>query len=253
MKTRFFLACCLSLWCVLPRNGSAEPLAIRVYAAVSLAPVLAELAHQYEEQSHTPVRLALGGTPSLAVQIENGAPADVFIAADQQWMDYLAAKGYLKAASRPIAGNSLVLIAPRARPFAVRLTQDFSLEKAFEGKLCTANVDTVPAGIYAKQALISLGWWTAIAARIVNSADVRAALTFVERGGCAAGIVYATDAKLSGRVTVVVAFPSNTHAPIAYPAAVLRGAGPGGPAFVEYLSTPPAQAILRRHGFLPPP
>ena len=253
MNARFLLACWLLLWCAIPRSGSAAPPPIRVYAAVSLTQALEEIAQAYEDQTHTPVRLALGGTPSLAGQIDNGAPADVFIAADRKWMDYLAAKGYLKDVSRLIAGNTLVLIAPRTQPFTVQPTKNVSLDQAFEGKLCTANVDTVPAGIYAKQALISLGWWTSIAARIVNSADVRAALTFVERGECSAGIVYATDAKISDRVTVVMTFPSNTHTPIAYSAAVLKGAGPGGPAFFEYLSRPGAQAIFRRYGFLPPP
>ena len=225
---------------------------VRVFAAASLSSVLAEIAAQWQAQGHPPPRLAFGGTATMARQLAAGAPADLFVAADGRWMDELEKQGKLVRGSRAnLLGNELVLIAPRSRRFDVELRPGFPLSRAFSGKLCIGEPGVVPAGTYAKQALESLRWWDSLHGRIVGAEDVRSALTFVERGECAAGIVYATDAAISDEVVVIARFSPQSHAPIVYPIALLMNATPQAHDFLAYCRSKAAEATFRRHGFVP--
>lgn len=223
---------------------------ITVYAAASLSNALSEVSAQY-----TAARVvhSFAASSALAKQIESGAPADIFISADTKWMDYLQGKKLINSASRKnLLANKLVLIAPKDRGFKVNLDASFDLAKAFSGKLCTGDTDAVPVGIYAKQALSYLNWWPAIKTRVVGAQDVRAALVFVERGECAAGIVYATDAKVSSKVEIVATFPQVSHVPIVYPAALLvnsNNANKLANDYLNYLQSAAASTIFKQYGF----
>lgn len=224
---------------------------VRVFAAASLTNALEEVATQWQRAGHPRPSLAFGATSTLARQIEAGAPADVFVAADRPWLAYLAQRDRLVPGTRhDLLGNALVLVAPRGRGRRVVLQPGFDFAGAFDGKLCLAQPDIVPAGIYARQALTRLGWWRALQGRLVGTDDVRAALAFVERGECSAGIVYATDARRSARIEVLARFPAQLHAPIVYPLAAVRGARPEALAFLRHLRSPAAAAVFRRHGFI---
>lgn len=222
---------------------------VTVFAAASLTNVISEIAASYEKERGIKVAGSYAGSATLAKQIENGAPADVFISADTKWMDYLQDKKRIEPETRrDLLRNRLVIIAPKGRGFKVNAEKGFDFSKAFDGRLCTGDLEAVPAGMYAKQSLISLGWWDAIKTRIVGTQDVRAALAFVERGECAAGIVYETDTRVSNKVELVATLPEDTHKLIVYPAAVITGSQQGR-AFVDYLVSPEAGAIFTRHGF----
>lgn len=229
---------------------------VRVFAAASLTNVLNEIGAQWQAAGHPAPSLAYASSAALAKQIEAGAPADLFASADLKWMDYLDQRDKVDAASRRnLLGNTLVLIAPKGRGFAVTLRRDFDLARAFSGKLCTGEPGVVPVGGYARQSLETLGWWPALQRRLVGTEDVRTALAFVERGECPAGIVYATDAAGSNKVEVLARFPDGSHQPIVYPFALVQGARPEAAGFLRYLQTSPAAAAsFARHGFirLPP-
>jgi len=223
---------------------------IRVFAAASLTNALNDIAAQWQRAGHPAPTLAFGASSALAKQVEAGAPADIFASADLKWMDYLDQRGRIDHASRDhLLGNTLVLIAPKGRRFHARMQPGFRIAEAFTGKLCTGEPGVVPVGIYAKETLEKLGWWQSLQGRIVGADDVRTALTFVERGECGAGIVYATDARISDKVEVIAAFPTGSHASIVYPFALVTNARPDARAFLRYLRTPQAAAIFRRHGF----
>ena len=166
-------------------------------------------------------------------------------------MDYLDARDRISAHSRTnLLGNELVLIAPKGQRFPVTMATGFDLSAAFSGKLCTGEPGVVPVGIYAQQSLETLGWWAALAGRIVGTDDVRTALVFVERGECAAGIVYATDAAISDKIEILARFPPDSHKPILYPFATVRNARPAANAFLDYLkSSPDAATVFSRYGF----
>lgn len=238
------------LLAVLSISTCRAQVAIRVYAAASLTHAIGEISAAWQRAGHPRPTLVFAASSALAKQIENGAPADLFVSADRKWMDYLARRRKIDPASRvDLLGNELVLIAPTGRGFPVTMDKGFDLAGAFAGKLCTGEPDVVPAGTYAKQALVAYGWWTALAPRMVGTDDVRTALAFVERGECPLGIVYATDAAISTKVEIIGRFPAGTHDPIVYPFAIVAGAGPQAGAFVEYLRSDAAQQIFRKHGF----
>ena len=223
---------------------------VRVFAAASLTNALGDAAAHWQRAGHPRPSLAFGASSALAKQVEAGAPADVYASADLKWMDYLDGRGKLAPGTRhELVGNTLVLIAPKARPYSVKMQPGFDLAGAFKGKLCTGEPGVVPVGIYAQQALQKLGWWHALQGRIVGTDDVRTALAFVERSECGAGIVYATDARISDKVVVLAACPASTHAPIVYPVAAVKGARPQARAFLQFLRSPEAAAIFQRHGF----
>lgn len=220
---------------------------VTVYAAASLTNALGDIAKAYEAgHKGVKIKTSFAASGTLAKQIKAGAPADVFIAADSKWMDYLDGKGKIDRASRlNLLGNDLVLVAPKGQGFPVRFEKGFDFAAAFQGKLCTGETGSVPAGIYAKESLTYLGWWEAVQPRIVGTDDVRAALDLVGRGECA-GIVYATDAKASDKVEALGTFPAGTHAPIVYPAALLTSSAEA-QAFFGYIKA--AHKAFAKHGF----
>jgi molybdate transport system substrate-binding protein len=214
---------------------------VRVFAAASLAGIV-------PEEGAT---VSFAASSVLARQIAEGAPADVFLSANVAWVDDLAAKG-LVAERAPILGNALVLVAPRGRSFAADLREGFDLPAAFPGRLAIAEPEHAPAGIYARQALTRLGWWDALSDRLAVAADVRAALMFVTRGECEAGIVYRTDARMTDGVEVVGTFPAASHDPIVYEAAVVAGGDEAaGRAYLERLRSAAVQERFAEHGFVP--
>lgn len=239
----FLLLCSANLF-------AEEP--VRVFAAASLTNALNDISAQWQKQNHPAPSLAYGASSALAKQIEAGAPADIFASADLSWMDYLNdRKKVEKATTVNLLGNDLVLIVPKGKRFPIEMKKDFKIADAFKGKLCTGEPGVVPVGIYAKQSLEQLGWWTQLTGRIVGTDDVRTALAFVERGECPLGIVYATDAAISTKVEILERFPQETHKPIVYPFAVVNGARPEEKELMKYLTTSPeAAAIFKQYGFV---
>ncbi|MDO5505094.1 MAG: molybdate ABC transporter substrate-binding protein [Pseudoxanthomonas suwonensis] len=234
-----------------PLSTVAPDAAVRVHAAASLAEVMEDAAGLWEARGHPRPEVLLAGSSTLARQINAGAPGDVFVSADVSWMDAVEQAGRLRSGSRvDLVGNRLVLIAPRGRVPQVQMLPEFAIADAFEGRLCTGEPGVVPIGIHARDALQHLRWWDALQPRIVGTDDVRAALNFVERGECALGIVYATDAAASDRVDVVGEFPVDSHGPVIYPMAVLQQASDQGEAFARFLrSDAQVRAAFERRGF----
>lgn len=224
---------------------------VHVFAAASLTNALNEIAIQWQKADHLAPSLAFGPSSTLAKQIEAGAPADLFASADLSWMDYLDGRGKIAPGTRVnLLGNELVLIVPKGRRFRVEMRTGFAIAEAFSGKLCTGELGIVPVGIYAQQSLEALGWLTPLKGRIVGTDDVRTALAFVERGECAAGIVYATDAAITDKVEVLERFPPSTHKPIIYPFALVKNARPEAQQFLNYLKNAPESAeVFTRLGF----
>jgi len=226
---------------------------VLVFAAASLANVLADLDRTYTAQTGISITVSPAASSTLAKQIEAGAPADVYFSADLQWMDYLEQRGLLRAGSRhDVVGNSLVLIAPAASPLRVRIEPGFALARLLGGgHLAVADPDSVPAGIYAREALQNLGVWGGIAPRLVRAENVRAALEYVARGDAPLGIVYRTDALIEKRVRIVGVFPADSHAPIVYPVALTHGARNSATRYLAFLTSAQAQPIFRKWGFEP--
>jgi len=243
------LLLCLSLSLVAssPARAQAPEQPVTVYAAASLATVMRELTGRYEGG----LRFSFASSSSLARQIDAGAPAEVFFSANRKWMDYLEEKGRIESQTRSdLLGNSLVIIAPKGERFPVRPEKSFDFAAAFEGRLALGNPDHVPAGLYARQALESLGWWPALRDRLAPAPDVRGALVYVERGECSAGIVYATDAAISAKVEIVAALPDSLNAPIVYPIAAIKGCTRDAVCrLLRFLHSAEAAAIFRQLGF----
>ena len=228
---------------------------VTVFAAASLKTALDEIAEGYRQKTGAEVTLALGGSSSLARQIEHGAPADIFISASPDWMDRLEAAGRIEAGTRiDLLGNRLVLIAHGVTGAAengrAEIGPGFDLPGLLgNGRLAMALVDAVPAGIYGKAALGSLDLWDAVRGQVAQADNVRAALALVASGEAPLGIVYATDATAEPRVGVVGLFPEDTHPPILYPAAAVAGRGARAEPFLAYLRDAGAAAVFTRHGF----
>ncbi len=235
--------------------GAARGETVMLFAAASTAQAIEEVVAAYEASHADRVKAVFAASSTLARQIAQGAPADIFLSANRDWMDYLEERGLLGVGSRvhPLA-NRLVLIAPAASATVqpVDAETDFSALLA-GGRLAMGDPGHVPAGIYAKAALERLGHWPRLAGRLAYTSDVRGALALVERGEAAAGIVYATDAALSERVRVIGSFPAELTPPIAY-ALALVGQEPRRAArrFYDFLLGPEARRLFLRHGFLAP-
>jgi molybdate transport system substrate-binding protein len=231
----------------------AQDAPVLVFAAASLKNALDDIAAGWTATSGVAVKTSYAASSALAKQIEEGAPADLFISADIDWMDYVDKKGLLKASTRhDLLGNSLVLIAARDRPkVEVNIAPGFPLAALLgESRLAIASVAAVPAGKYGKAALEKLGVWNSVAGRIAETETVRAALLLVARGEALLGIVYRSDAAVEPRVQIVGAFPADTHPPIVYPAAALAASKNAKSAeLLRYLSGPDASAIFERYGF----
>jgi molybdate transport system permease protein len=175
----------------------------------------------------------------------------VFLSADQEWMDYLAGKNLIRKDSRlDLLGNELVLIAAKDGPKSVKMEKGFDLAASFEGRLAVGDPASVPVGMYAQQAMENLGWWAALKGRLAPTADVRSGLRLVEVGEARVGIVYATDAATSKKVTVIGVFPADTHKPILYPVALTAGASPAAERFLRALQGEPAKQVFLRYGFI---
>jgi len=231
---------------------AAEPRLV-VFAAASLKNALDEVAGLWANAGHAPPAVSYAGSSALAKQIIQGAPADVFISANRQWIDTLETQGLLLDGTRTdLLSNTLVLVAPRGEVPALTITRGFDLRAALNGgRLAMANTDAGPAGIYGREALTSLGVWESVKNEVAQAADVRAALALVARGEAPLGIVYATDAVAEPGVTVVGTFPAESHAPIVYPAAVVRDtqAAERARGFLAFLRTPAARAAFEKQGF----
>lgn len=226
---------------------------LTVFAAASLKESMDEAAAAYQRRTGIPVRVSYAASSALARQIEQGAPADVFFSADLEWMDYLQQRGKLDPAQRRnLLGNQLVLVAPKASTLKVNLGKPGSLAAALDGRrLAIGQTSSVPAGKYARAALEKLGQWTEVQAKLAESESVRAALMLVARGEAPLGIVYLSDARAESAVRIVAAFPADSHAPIVYPVAALRGErNAAASALVIWLASPEAGAIFQRRGFV---
>jgi molybdate transport system substrate-binding protein len=233
-------------------TGQAAERTLTVFGAASLTDVLEEVGKAFTAQTQKPVRFSFAASSALARQIESGAPADVFMSADQEWMDYLAARGLLRPDTRrDIVANTLVLVAPAASNVQLKIAPGFALAAALgeRGRLATADPGSVPAGRYARAALTRLDVWRSIESRIIPAENVRTALNFVARGEAPLGIVYTTDARAESRVRIVDAFPASAHEPITYPAAATVSAVPEAEAFLAFLRSDMARGIFRRAGF----
>lgn len=235
----------------------AQAADLTVFAAASLGDAMTELANVWEADTGQAVTLVLAGSSTLARQIDAGAPADIFVSANESWMDWLVEQGRAVPDSRvDIASNRLVLVAhdPAAASTA-DITGQTDILGALEasGRLAIALPEAVPAGIYAKTALTDLGLWDGLSMRLAPTDNVRAALALVALGEAPLGVVYATDAMAEPRVVTAGIFPENAHPPIRYPAAVVTDASPPDTAagFVAWLVSPAAQEVLARYGFLP--
>ena len=221
-----------------------------VFAAASLTNAIDEISSNYEKETKTQIQTSYASSSTLAKQIENGAPADIFISADMKWMNYLKEKKALSDTSIvKLLNNTLVLISPKGKSFKVEMNPSYNFDSVFNGKLCTGETESVPVGIYAKQALKALTWFDKIKSRIVGTQDVRAALVLVERGECDAGIVYETDAKVSDRVEILSSFPEDTHEAIVYPISLTIGAKSEASEFYQYLKSEKAKAVFIKYGF----
>lgn len=228
---------------------SVKAESVTVYAAASLTNAINDLVKIYEKQNKVEVKTSYAGSSTLAKQIEAGAPADVFISADTQWMDYLQNKKLVAANDRiNLLGNRLVLITPKGQLLKVKLDKTTDPNKVFTGKICTGDTKSVPVGKYAKQAFTNLGWWSRIEPKLVETEDVRAALNFVARGECQVGTVYATDAAISKDVTVVGVFPENTHSPIIYPVGMVKK-NRNSAKFYQFLQSNQAKVVFKKYGF----
>jgi molybdate transport system substrate-binding protein len=233
--------------------ADARKPAITVFAAASLTDVLQDLGDAFTSETSIPVRFSFAASSTLARQLENGSPADIFFSADLQWMDYLQARALIQPASRhDMLGNQLVLIAPMDSKVTLKIEPHFPLAATLgKGRLATGDPDSVPVGRYAKEALTALGVWDAVAARLVRADSVRSALAFVDRGEAQLGIVYATDALVDKNVRFVDAFPASSHAPIIYPAALTAAAKPDAAKFLAYMRGPAGDLAFKRYGFTP--
>jgi molybdate transport system substrate-binding protein len=233
-------------------QATAQEKSITVFAAASMKNALDDVNTAFTKQSGVKVVTSYAATSALAKQIEQGAPADVFVSADPKWMDYGSEKKFIKDDTRVnLLGNKLVLIAPKdSKIGTVNIGPGFDLAKlAGDGRITTGDVRAVPVGIYAKQALEKLGAWKAVEPRMAMAENVRAALVLVARGEAALGIVYETDAKVEQGVKILGAFPDDSHPPIIYPVALTVNAKPEAAPYLAFLRTPAAKTVFEKYGF----
>ena len=227
---------------------------VKIYAAASLTNVISDIAVVYKKQHpQTDIVPVFGASSALAKQIEAGAKSDLFFSADVDWMNYLIKKQMItENKSKALLSNQLVLISPKKLNIAFKAQPNFNFAQSFKGHVCTGQMESVPAGKYAKQSLIKLNWLDSLKGRIVGTDDVRSALAFVERGECDVGIVYKTDALISKKVKVIGTFPENSHHPILYPLALTQQGEKNGDAvqFEKFVkSSPQAKIIFQKYGF----
>jgi molybdate transport system substrate-binding protein len=222
-----------------------------VFAAASMKNALDTISANWQQETGQTVKTSYAASSTLAKQLEQDAPAQIFISADLDWMDYVASKGLIKPGSRSdLLGNKLVLVAPKDSPVSLDLKPGADLAKALgEGRLAMGNVDSVPAGKYGKAALQKLGLWDSVSNKLAQAESVRAALLLVSRGEASLGIVYQTDAAADPTVKIVAVFPADSHPPIIYPVALTKKANEAAAAFLGYLKSPKAAPAFEAQGF----
>ncbi len=228
---------------------------ITVFAAASTTNAAQEAGRLFEKMEKVDIRFSFASSSTLARQIHQGAPAQVYISANTKWMNYLVKNQLIQPKTlTDLLGNRIALITPLTCKTKFPLEPGTDLSGILgQEKLAMGDPDHVPAGIYGKQALAFLGMWEAVARKTARTKDVRAALALVERGEAPLGLVYATDAAISKKVKVAVLFPEHSHPPIVYPAALVKGlATPEAEAFLKFLKGPEASAIFLAHGFVIP-
>ena len=251
VKRRSWLGLALALSMV-PGLAKAQD-SVVVFAAASLKNALDEIAATWSKDTGKPApKISYAASSALAKQMEQGAPADMFISADLDWMDYVAGKNLINADTRfNLLGNKIVLIAPKDSKTTTLAIKGDDLAKALAGgRLSMANVEAVPAGKYGKAALEKLGAWTAVKDSIAQAENVRAALLLVARGEAPLGIVYSTDAAAEPNVKIVATFPEDSHPPIIYPAALTGDSGNADArAFLDFLRSAKARSSFEKQGF----
>jgi len=256
LNFRALLTACVIFVCgVLALPARADDLL--VFAAASLKPALDEIIATPEAKAIGEIKASYAASSQLAHQIEAGAPAALFISADQDWMNTVESKNKIVRDTRiDLLGNALVLVAPKDSTVKLKIADHFDLIGALgkDGHIALGEPNSVPAGKYAKSSLTALGVWVSIEPRIVSADNVRAALNFVARGEAPLGVVYRSDAVSEPAVRVVDTFPATSHAPIVYPAAVLSDHDtPAARRLLDLLHNPSTQTIFRRYGFDAPP
>lgn len=248
-RALFLAAAGLGLCRVATAKAAAR---LTVFAAASLKEAIDDITAAYRAANGVEAQVSYAASSQLARQIAAGAPADLFISADLEWMDWLEKEGHIvNETRRTLLGNSLVLVSA-----ADAVTPQIALQKGFDlsaliggARMVIAEPSSVPAGRYAKQSLEALGMWEAVEKKLAFAANVRATLALVARGEAPYGIVYSTDAAAEPKVKVVGRFPEDSHTPILYPVAKTKQAGPDADAFLAYLSGPAAKPLFEQHGF----
>jgi molybdate transport system substrate-binding protein len=233
-------------------SASADEKSLTVFAAASMKNALDDIDAAYTAKTGVKVAASYAASSVLAKQIDQGAPADIFVSADTDWMDYAATRKTVNEATRTnLLGNSIVLIAPKDSSIGnVTIGPGFDLAKlAGNGKIATGDVSSVPVGKYAKAALEKLGAWQTAELKFAMAESVRAALILVARGEATLGIVYATDAKVEPGVKIIGTFPADSHPAVIYPIAATTSAGPRAAGYLAFLQSPAAKAIFERYGF----
>jgi molybdate transport system substrate-binding protein len=257
MSFRFLKAALVSAALVLGAPPAIAQEIVVIFAAASTTTAMDELMDLFEAaNSGVDLRASYAASSILARQITSGAPAHIFLSASPQWMAYATERGTIDEASRfDLVSNQLVLVAAPGTQMDVTIGPGFPLVEALDGgRLAMGDPDHVPAGIYGREALESLGVWTATEPSVARTMDVRGALALVERGEAVAGIVYATDATLVGGLAVVGTFPADSHGAIVYPIAAVTGTETAASsAFLEFLKSDQAADVFARHGFDPIP
>jgi molybdate transport system substrate-binding protein len=235
-----------------PVPARTQEKSLIVFAAASMKNALDDVDEAFTKETGVKVVASYAASPALMKQIEQGAPADVFLSADVNWMDYGAERNLIKTDTRVnLLGNRLVLIAPKDSKIGnVSIGPGFDLAAlAGDGRVAVGDVRAVPAGLYAKAALEKLGAWAAVESKLAMADNVRAALVLVARGEAPLGIVYETDAKIEPGVKIVSVFPEDSHPPIIYPVALTTNAKPEAAQYVTFLRAPPSRSIFERYGF----
>ncbi|HLJ21368.1 MAG TPA: molybdate ABC transporter substrate-binding protein [Stellaceae bacterium] len=249
---KMFLAALFVAGQVAVISGPAAAKNVVVFAAASLKNALDDACAAYEKDTGVKALISYAASSTLAKQVESGAPADIFISADLDWMDYLQKRNLVKADTRlTLLGNKLVLIAPANSSAKIDIVPRFALADLLGNeRLAMADPGAVPAGKYGKAALEKLGVWASVSSKVAPAEDVRSALLLVSRGETPLGIVYATDAAADKGVRIVAAFPEDSHPPIVYPAALLVDSdNPAAAAFLDYLKSDKARPFFEQQGF----
>ena len=225
---------------------------LTIFAAASLTESMQAAGREFTARIGTPVRFSFASSAGLARQLEAGAPADMFVSADGEWMDYVEQRGLIDPRSRAnLLQGELVLIAPAEGATRLPIRRGFPIAAALgpNGRLATGDPDSVPVGRYAKASLISLGVWDAVSGRLARAENSRQALALVARNEAPLGIVYLTDALVERRVRVVGVFGARTHPRILYPAALMRNKRPSAATFLRFLQSDAGRKIFHRYGF----